>query len=564
MTVDLDDADTLRTRADEDDECGPLELILLGEQVYSRHGLPVTGHILIGRAPDCEIVVDDESVSRRHARIDIGPPLTVCDQGSANGTRVQGKTLRAGVRVEFAIGEAVQIGTVMAVVRAGTGPVRRRRLWPHSYFEGRVDEECEVCARAAHEFTVVRARGPIELDGAAVVDALAPVLRAGDVVGQIAPGDFEIMLRALPAGDAAAVVDRIAAAVAAVGAPVAIGHACFPQHGRSAGELLAAAAALAGAAIEPADDGAWRDVLRLADRAAASSLGVLIVGEAGVGKSRLAEHIHRQSPRRDRPLVRLDCAEPPGQLEVELPAVLEAARGGSLILEAVGELPAPVQVMLTGALESRAIERPGGMRTVAVDVRILATSERQLADEIDAGRFRAELSRQVAAMTLVIPPLRQRVREIARLARRFAGDAAGELGLDPVEVSADAIASLERHAWPGNLRELRDVIARAAALSTTGAITPSQLPPEIATGAERSVSGRRWSRASSTPPWQGTIRDSVRKTVAEVERKAIIDALARHGGNQHAAARELGIHRRTLMRRLDQYGIPRPRKGSAR
>jgi DNA-binding NtrC family response regulator len=551
-------------------------LVVLGEHVYASHPLPETGAVTIGRAPRCDIAVPDESISRRHATLHVGERLTLEDLGSANGTRVQGRRLAPGESAAVAAGEAFQLGTIMAVVRAADAPFRPRRLWPHGYFEGRLDEECDVNARSRATFAVARIRAEGELDGATVLDALTGVLRAGDVVGQYTQGEFELLLRGVSPEHATRVVARIPKAFAAAGVTVVIGHACFPRDGRTAAELLAAAASAAGAdntrAAPP--EGAMADVRRMADRVAASSLSVLILGETGVGKELLAEYIHQRSPRHDRPLLRLNCAAlAPTLLESELfghergaftgadrpkPGLLEGANGGSVFLDEIGELPEPLQVKLLRVIEDRKVQRVGGLTPREINVRFIAATNRNLEEEVARGRFRRDLLYRINAMTLVIPPLRQRLREIEPLARGFADEIARELGRPELDLAPDALDVLRRYAWPGNIRELRNVVMRAAIMCGDSTIRVEHLPREVSQrGGEDTPTRDRPARPAARP---GSIRDSVRSTVAQVEKAAILEALAASGGNQHEAASRLGIHRRTLMRRLDEYGIPRPRK----
>ena len=562
---------------------GERQLVLLGEQVYSSHRLPDTGAVVIGRSPDCDVVIGDDSVSRRHAILRVGSDLTLEDLGSANGTRVQGRTLRPGEAAVITLGEAVQIGTIMAVVSDAGAKPRPRRLWPHGYFEGRLEEEVDVCTRSGATFAVARFRAGPELDGARLIDALAGVLRSGDVIGQCGAGDFELLLRAISPDRARRVVQRIPEALAALGQTIEIGHACFPDQGWTGDELLAAASASAGlpsrARGEPSREGAMREVLRMADRVAASSLSVLILGETGVGKELLAEYIHRQSPRRDKALLRLNCAAlSPTLLESELfghekgaftgadrskPGLLEGAHGGSVFLDEIGELPEPLQVKLLRVIEERKVQRVGGLNQTAIDVRFIAATNRNLDEEVAQGAFRQDLLYRINAMTLVIPPLRQRSYEIEGLARGFADEISKDLDRDRLDISLEALALLEAYTWPGNIRELRNVVMRAAVLCGGSEIGPEHLPPEVVKRVAASPATPVHKDDAIAPParpQRRSIRDSVKYTVEEVERQAIIEALARHGGNQAAAAQELGIHRRTLMRRLDQYKIPRPRK----
>jgi transcriptional regulator with PAS, ATPase and Fis domain len=317
------------------------------------------------------------------------------------------------------------------------------------------------------------------------------------------------------------------------------------------------------------------DVRRMADRVAASSLSVLILGETGVGKELLAEYIHQRSPRHDKPLLRLNCAAlAPTLLESELfghergaftgadrpkPGLLEGANGGSVFLDEIGELPEPLQVKLLRVIEDRKVQRVGGLTPREINVRFIAATNRNLEEEVARGRFRQDLLYRINAMTLVIPPLRQRLHEIDLLVRGFSGEIARELGRPELDLAPDALQALRGYRWPGNIRELRNVVMRAAVMSGDSMIRVEHLPREVTqrSGGEVTPARDRTARPAARP---GSIRDSVRSTVAQVEKAAILEALAACGGNQHEAASRLGIHRRTLMRRLDEYGIPRPRK----
>jgi DNA-binding NtrC family response regulator len=310
-----------------------------------------------------------------------------------------------------------------------------------------------------------------------------------------------------------------------------------------------------------------------ASRIALGRLSVLVVGETGVGKERFAERIHEMSPRRAASFVRVNCSaisEP--VLEAELfgsenankPGVLELSDGGTAFLSDVDQLPAALQQKLLRAIEDAAVRRVSGTRARPIDVRYVASTSKDLSGEIDAGRFRRDLYFRVAGATFVLPPLRERRDEILPLAEQFVASASAPLGR-AFSLSEDAKHWLTSHSWPGNIRELRNACERAVLLATGTVIERHHLAT-IEDPVRRLPNPR--SRASATiPPMPGVVAPSaadmpsqVRATVAELEKQRILEALERCAGNQTRAAEMLGISRRTLINRLDEYGIARPRK----
>jgi transcriptional regulator with GAF, ATPase, and Fis domain len=279
-----------------------------------------------------------------------------------------------------------------------------------------------------------------------------------------------------------------------------------------------------------------------------SPLSVLIVGETGVGKEVTAETIHRRSRRSSGPMVRLNCAAfPQSMLEGELfgyekgaftgalhakPGLIESAHGGTLFLDEVGEMPASTQVTLLRVLESREVLRLGALRPVPADVRVLAATNRDLQALVAEGTFRRDLYYRLAGVTVNVPPLRSRRERIVPLAKGFLAEAAKSAGVTAPTLSPSAMTSLHRHDWPGNVRELRNVIERALALSEGHAIEAHHLLLDATSGREPQVD----------------------------ERQRIAQALEAGHGNQSRAAEILGVSRRTLINRLDEYGLPRPRK----
>jgi two-component system response regulator AtoC len=316
---------------------------------------------------------------------------------------------------------------------------------------------------------------------------------------------------------------------------------------------------------------AMREVGRMIDRIALGTISVLVVGETGVGKELVAEAIHRRSPRASKPLVRLNCAAVTGSLlESEWfgyergaftgatqskPGLLETADGGTVLLDEVGELSLDLQAKLLRVLEDRAILRVGGLRPRRIDVRFVAATNRDLEAESRAGAFRQDLYFRLNGVTIPVPPLRDRPEEIASLARLFVADVSRACGRpEPPSIDAEVQAWLEAYPWPGNVREVRNVLERAVLLAAGApTISTAELPTGLKPG------GRVEAPAGAPLPRQR--KESLRESVAEVEKKRVLDALAEAGGNQKRAAELLGISRGTLLARLQAFGIARPRKG---
>jgi two-component system, NtrC family, response regulator AtoC len=303
-----------------------------------------------------------------------------------------------------------------------------------------------------------------------------------------------------------------------------------------------------------------------ASRIAVGKLSIMVLGETGVGKERFAERIHEMSPRRAAAFVRINCAaisEP--VLEAELfgneathkAGLIEHADGGTAFLNDVAELPTSLQVKLLRVLEDGAVRRIGSATPRAVDVRFIAATNKDLAAEVDANRFRRDLYFRLAGASFTIPPLRSRKDEILPLAEQFVASAAGPLGRAFV-LSEDAKTYLMAHDWPGNIRELRNACERAVLLATGSMIERQHLSIEE----PKRQPGRY--RSPTTPPpgsmLSADMPSQVRATVAELEKQRILEALEKCAGNQTRAAELLGISRRTLINRLDEYGIARPRK----
>jgi DNA-binding NtrC family response regulator len=320
-------------------------------------------------------------------------------------------------------------------------------------------------------------------------------------------------------------------------------------------------------------DPAMRTLYEQAARAARTDLSVLLLGETGAGKEVLARAIHAHSPRAKGPFLGIDVsALNEATLESELfghekgaftgsvatrIGLLESANGGTLFLDEAANLSLETQKKLLRVIELREVLRVGANRPRPIDVRFVAATNRDLEAESRAGRFREDLFYRLNGLTLVIPPLRERPLDIEPLARMFLAAACKQIErAAPPGLSPAALELLRRHAWRGNVRELRNAMERASALCVGESVLPEHLPPSLLAVASAPVA------ALPSRPADGPARTdaALRGQLRDLERARIAGALERHGGNQSRAARELGISRGTLIGRMDEFGLPRPRR----
>jgi DNA-binding NtrC family response regulator len=564
---------------------GPLSVVILGEDQLSTHALPTAGEVMLGRSPKCDVPIQEKSISRRHAILRIDGGITIEDLASANGTRVGGNAIRPHTPTIVRQGELIELGETSILIQRRALPPAPRRLWPHGYFEGRLEDEC---LRADDgEFSVVFLHCNNRPSLTAIQEVLAEVLRTIDVSGEYGAGEYELMLVDTPNAAAVERASLVCEALERRGITARAGVATFPRDGRTHDELLGAAsnkaraAHASRAAITPnlsngivVENPAMIQLRRVIDRVATGTLSVLLLGETGVGKEVLAELVHRSSPRRDKPFLRLNCAAMTETLlESELfghekgaftgavaakPGLLETANGGTVFLDEIGEISPAIQVKLLRVLEDKKVMRVGGLKSTRIDVRFVAATNRDLEQEIARGRFRQDLYYRLAGISLVIPALRERVDEIMPLAHTFIGAASSQAGQPPPKLAAAAIDLLMRYSWPGNIRELRNVAERACLLCTSGVIEPEHLPIEKMR-ATYSAAERPAPTSAPVADDRGLALDALYP--GDPERVRIISTLEQCRGNQTKAARILGMSRRTLIYRLERYGLPRPRKG---
>jgi two-component system response regulator AtoC len=369
------------------------------------------------------------------------------------------------------------------------------------------------------------------------------------------------------------------------------------------------------------EDRKMSELYELADRAAKSSMAILILGETGVGKEVIAERIHASSPRRERPLLRVNCAAlTEGVLASELfghergaftgahatkIGIFEAANGGTVFLDEIGELSMETQAKLLRVLETGELTRVGSHQPRQVDVRVVSATNRDLGEQIARGKFRSDLFFRLNGISLAIPPLRARRADILPLAEFFAERCAALMGMAAPVFSDQAKAALLGFRWPGNVRELKNVVERAVVLTQGSVLDPSALalerghtftsptlPPPASSAPQSSgpsesvrgealhpASAREGHRAADSRAFDtenrggprtarsagrlksGRRTEQLRAELVRAERDRIIEALEQ-AGSQAGAAKLLGLSRRALIYRLELYDIPRPRKGS--
>jgi len=302
-----------------------------------------------------------------------------------------------------------------------------------------------------------------------------------------------------------------------------------------------------------------RQVYERIEQVAASDASILVRGETGTGKEMVARVAHSLSPRHDKPFVGVNCAALPESLvESELfghergsftgaharkLGRFERADGGTLFIDEVGNMPATVQIKLLRALQERAFERVGGSVTLHVDIRLIAATNHDLEQAMEAGDFREDLFYRLNVVPIHIPPLRERADDIPLLADHFLPVFMRRLGKEGIRLSEGMSRRLQEYDWPGNVRELMNVIERAVALTPSGTVCDMK---------EIQVRGPRQRLVTMVPERPEA---SLREMVGEFERRIIAQSLEHHGGNRSRAARELGITRQGLSIKIKKYGL---------
>jgi DNA-binding NtrC family response regulator len=553
-----------------------------GLVIYFRDGVKVVPlvedtPVIVGRAWPADVVVPDLSLSRQHARIVLsGDRVHVEDLGSTNGTKVRGELIK-DAHVEP--GEPIVLGSVTASVNVTGAEAQLRGIIAHQRFLDRLDEEVVRARVVRRAFALIMIRAATVNEGhlSTWVPRVRADLRDLDLVALYGPSSVVILMPEVEREVAVGAAYRLVQP--RLGEPTLLaGVAMFPESA-SSDELLdvarrAVRRATSSVPVQAANapDGelarpvvasaAMQHVYALVARVAQSSIPILINGETGTGKEVIARAIHDSSARRANPMRSINCGAIPGTLVESVlfghergaftgadraaPGIFEQAQGGTVFLDEVGELAAGAQAALLRVLETKRVTRVGGTSEVEVDVRVVAATHRDLEAMVSGGTFRQDLFYRLNAMTLTVPPLRERPEEIDLLADRFLEEAKRETGAPITGFDDSARALLRTYEWPGNVRELRNVIERAVLVSSGPKVVADDL-------------GERLRATEALVPEMAGVSDDAslefKERVKQYEIQLILDALRRAEGNQTQAARLLKMPLRTLVHKIKMYGI---------
>ncbi len=552
------------------------------------------GQYVVGRADDVAVPIADRTVSRRHAVIEVrGGVATIEDQGSSFGTSVN--TARITQATRLSSGDVIRVGNTQLVFQwFGARLGLTGRPLDGEQFVQRVAAEVERSLRYLHPLALLLLS--FEGEAPTLATSVARVLRTMDSVGPVAPQTLGVLLPELETTTAPLVGDRIIKAVRQQVPSARIGLACWPDDGCDAETLFVAARGalervvpgrvatateavrtcrLRGREVVFADPAVVR-VVSLAERLAQTQLPILILGETGVGKEVFASLVHELSPRAQAPFVALNCAALPESLveselfghargaftgaEAARSGHIRSAHGGTLFLDEIGELPLAVQAKPLRVLDERLVMPLGSDTAHAVDLRLVAATNRDLGTEVEAGRFRRDLYYRLGGAILRVPPLRERPREIPLLSRALLEAAAQRTQKEPLRITVESMRLLAGYRWPGNVRELVNVLERAQALATGPMLEAWMLPDEIhgraaespASAAEAGLPDPMSTAPSTFRPLDDELR--------ELEERRIREALLASAGVQVRAATLLRMPLRTFQVKLKLYGIESGRK----
>lgn len=584
---------------------------------------------VLGRALPSDLIIRDSSLSRTHARFYCRDGIVhVEDLNSTNGVRVNGGLVK---QTHLSFNDQVDLGAIsLSIFSHDPFESRTLQLESHEHFVTLMERE----NKRARYFGRTGALLLLATDNTTTrnVRELAPIvlqeLREIDFAGLYSDHRLECFLPEEDETDALAFAERLTKECAQKGQTLLVSIGVFPHHGTTAQALLenvnramqtansrrkvVIAHNIAEKSLKKEPNLQHRPIVKrgtklnavfqTAEKVAQSKLPLLLFGETGSGKEVMARHIHRHSGREKNKLVSINCgAIPQSLLESTLfghekgaftgaharrMGVFERAHKGTVFLDEIGELPMDAQASFLRVLEDSTVTRVGGSKEISVDIRIVAATNRDLSSMVDSGHFREDLFYRLNALTLFLPPLRDRQDEIPSLAAAFLIEACEQNNIPEKRLSESLLPYLLNYQWPGNIRELKNVIQRAVVISSDESIEVEDLPPKLIQTPEQSSSIERRPLYSASPSRRDTgqvnrtLSDSDasflgpqksapdtaalapfmdglthKESTQKFERHLILYALSKTNGVQTHAAKLLSVPHRTFMYKMKALGI---------
>lgn len=566
--------------------------------------IPLDKEMVIGRKEDADVYINDEQASRAHAKVKFSDGrVTLWDLKSTNGTIINGvkaeeKVLEDGD--EIIIGSSIlefyipmSIGDKISGISVKT----------HNYFEMRLEEELDRTARyeRALSLMMISVDSPkvklVEKDKilAELVIMINGLIRTMDLLASYGQTELELLLPETNKDEAYKLAQRITSeAKKNFDFPLSVGIASYPHDSFTKDMLIDRSRKALKIARQKDDDkisylsenvkkinlsdheiiiqsDKMSQVFEMVARIANSNISVLVQGETGVGKEVIAEAVHYQSPRKNHPLISVNCAAlTETLLESELfghekgsftgaertkIGLFETSKGGTIFLDEIGEMPIKTQVKLLRVLQSRKILRVGSSQEIDVDIRVIAASNKNLEDLVEKGSFREDLYYRLNAITVTVPPLRERKEEIPYLVMSFIKQFNIENGRNVTVVSPDAMDLLCQYEWPGNIRELKNCIERAVVISEGDSIYKEHLGAKVFK--QPPLKGIDEDDEALAGEERETFVGDMKEIINSYEKKIIIGALKKANWNQTKASLILKIPRRTLVSKIKKYSISR-------
>jgi DNA-binding NtrC family response regulator len=542
------------------------------------------GRLRIGRSEPADVVVRDKSLSRLHAELrNEAGRVWVRDLDSLNGIFVRGNRINGDAEVH--IGDELRLGGVIAQLRSRPAKGSSAVVEPLDQFLSRLEEEL-VRARSLGRVGTLLMLRPSEAVSSDERDWCARVRQRLRPVDRMAAYGTRFALALLPEVPLSEARGVVAVLAGVTHDELLCGAAGYPEAAQTFDELLTSVHDACRRATpseplclptgeRPREESGGVDMVvvspamkrleTLARRVASVDATALILGETGVGKELIASSLHRNGPRRHKPFRAVNCGALPQTLAESLlfghergsftgaaqrtKGVFEQADGGTVFLDEVGELSLPTQAVLLRVLESKRVARVGSTEEIAVNVRLVAATHRDLEAMVRSNEFRADLYYRLNTLTLTVPPLRERPEEVAPLAEMFLRRASQNWEIPVASLHPEALAMLTEYEWPGNVRELRNVIERAVIVG--GAELRVEHLPEYLRRDRDAPPASQSFRAS-----RGAVDDApYRERIKNLEAELIREALAKCGGSRKRTADALQMPLRTLMAKMKAFGI---------